>query len=90
MVYAALVSLENVDRESLAQGGPALGTHPEFLALIESARQEFRAGKKVGYDRLEQAVKEMPDRRCDTASALPARDAWAGCAGSPCHARGLP
>ena len=52
---AALVSLKKVDRESLA-----LSTNPEFLALIESARQEFREGKKLSYDAMKQAVKKMP------------------------------
>ena len=52
---AALVSLKKVDRESLA-----LSTNPEFLALMESARQEFRAGKKLSHDAMKKAVKEMP------------------------------
>jgi hypothetical protein len=57
---AALVSLKNMDRESLAQDWLALNTNPEFLALIESARQEFRAGKKLSYDAMKEAVEEMP------------------------------
>jgi hypothetical protein len=52
---AALVSLKDVDRESLA-----LSTNPEFLAIIEKSRQEFRAGKKLSLDAMRQAVAEMP------------------------------
>ena len=52
---AALVSLKEVDRESLA-----LSTNPEFLAIIDKARQEFRAGKKLSFDAMRQAVAEMP------------------------------
>jgi hypothetical protein len=39
---AALVSLRKVDRESLE-----LGTNPEFLKIIEAARKQIRAGKKL-------------------------------------------
>jgi len=52
---AALVSLKEIDRESLA-----LSTNPEFLAIIEKARQEFRAGKKLSLEEMRQAVAEMP------------------------------
>jgi hypothetical protein len=53
--FAALVSLKKVDRESLV-----LSTSPEFLAIIEDARREFREGKKLSYEAMKQAVAEMP------------------------------
>ena len=45
---AALVSLRNVDRESLA-----LSTNPQFLAIIEKARKEIRAGKTTSLESVE-------------------------------------
>jgi hypothetical protein len=45
---AALVSLRNVDRESLA-----LSTNPQFLRIIETARKEVRAGKTTSLEALE-------------------------------------
>ncbi len=45
---AALVSLRNVDRESLA-----LSTNPEFLKMIETARKEIRAGKTTSLETIE-------------------------------------
>ncbi len=48
---AALVSLKNVDRESLA-----LSTDPEFMAIIEAAREEFRSGKRVSLEEMKQGV----------------------------------
>ncbi len=45
---AALVSLRNVDRESLT-----LSTNPEFLRIIEAARKEIRAGKTTSLEELE-------------------------------------
>lgn len=48
---AALVSLKNVDRESLA-----LSTNPEFMAIIEAAREEFRAGKKLSLEEMKREV----------------------------------
>jgi hypothetical protein len=45
---AALVSLRNVDKESLA-----LSTNPQFLRIIESARKEVRAGKTISLEALE-------------------------------------
>jgi hypothetical protein len=52
---AALVSLKEVDRESLS-----LSTNPEFLAIIDKARQEFRDGKKMSFEAMREAVAEMP------------------------------
>ena len=45
---AALVSLRNVDRESLA-----LTTNPEFWKIIEAARKEVRAGQTITLEALE-------------------------------------
>jgi hypothetical protein len=45
---AALVSLRKVDRESLA-----LSTNPLFLKIIDTARNEVRAGKTTSLDALE-------------------------------------
>ena len=45
---AALVSLRNVDRESLA-----LSTNPQFLRIIETARNEIRAGRTISLEALE-------------------------------------
>ncbi len=45
---AALVSLRNVDRESLA-----LSTDPQFLRIIESARKEVRAGNTISLEAVE-------------------------------------
>jgi len=48
---AALVSLKNVDRESLA-----LSTSPEFIAIIQAARAEFQSGKKLSLEEMKQEV----------------------------------
>ncbi|MGH8615892.1 MAG: hypothetical protein ACREYF_28740 [Gammaproteobacteria bacterium] len=48
---AALVSLKNVDRESLA-----LSTDPEFMATIEAAREEFRSGRRLSLEEMKQRV----------------------------------
>ena len=45
---AALVSLRKVDRESLA-----LSTNPQFLRIIETARNEIRAGRTISLESLE-------------------------------------
>ena len=45
---AALVSLRNVDRESLV-----LSTSPQFLRMIERARKEIRAGKTTSLESVE-------------------------------------
>ena len=50
---AALVSLKNVDRESLA-----LSTSPEFMAIIEAAREEFRSGKTLSLEEMKREVLE--------------------------------
>jgi PHD/YefM family antitoxin component YafN of YafNO toxin-antitoxin module len=50
---AALVSLKDVDRESLA-----LSTSSEFMAIIEAARGEFRSGKKLSLEEMKREVLE--------------------------------
>jgi len=51
---AAVVSLRNVDRESLA-----LSTSPEFLEIIEEARQEFESGRKLSLSEMKSEVASM-------------------------------
>ncbi len=54
---AAIVSfatLGNVDEESLA-----LSTSSEFMGIIESARQELKAGKKLSLDEMKRVALEM-------------------------------
>ncbi len=48
---AAIVSLKNVDMESLS-----LSTNPEFLEIIEKSRNELKLGKRIS---LEEMKKEM-------------------------------
>jgi len=45
---AAFVSLRKVDRESLA-----LSTNQQFLRIIETARNEIRAGRTISLEALE-------------------------------------
>lgn len=49
---AMLVSLRKVDRESLA-----LSTNPEFLRIIEAARQEIRAGQTTSLEEVERKLR---------------------------------
>lgn len=49
---AMLVSLRKVDRESLA-----LSTNPEFLSIIDTARQEIREGKTISLEEVERKLK---------------------------------
>jgi PHD/YefM family antitoxin component YafN of YafNO toxin-antitoxin module len=44
---AAIVSLRKVDEESVR-----LSIHPEFMELIENAREEFRRGETVSLDEI--------------------------------------
>ena len=48
---AAVVSLRDVDREGLR-----LGTDPEFMAIIEQARAEFRSGRKLSLEEMRREV----------------------------------
>lgn len=46
---AALVPLENVDRESLA-----LSMSPEFNGIIQAAREELNSGRKLSLEEMKQ------------------------------------
>jgi antitoxin (DNA-binding transcriptional repressor) of toxin-antitoxin stability system len=48
---AAIVSLDNVDRESLS-----LSTNPQFMAIIKKAEEEFKAGKTLTLEEMKRAV----------------------------------
>ncbi|MBM4044240.1 MAG: hypothetical protein FJ279_03935 [Planctomycetes bacterium] len=48
---AAIVSLRNVDKESLS-----LSTNPEFMEIIGKARAEFKAGKKLTLAQMKREV----------------------------------
>ena len=48
---AALVPLKHVDREALA-----LSTKPEFRAIIEAAREEFRVGERLSLEEMKREV----------------------------------
>lgn len=48
---AALVSLKKIDKESLA-----LSTNAEFLEVIQKARAEFKAGKKISLEELKREI----------------------------------
>lgn len=51
---AVMVSLENVDMESLA-----LSTNPEFMEIIEKSRKEFKLGKKLSLDEMKREISNM-------------------------------
>ena len=57
---AAIVPLENVDRESLA-----LSQHPEFLELIARSRAEFALGRTISLDEMKRRVlpRRSPNKR---------------------------
>jgi len=48
---AAIVSLRNVDRESLA-----LSSSPEFIRIVSRARREFRRGREISLAEMRQAI----------------------------------
>ena len=48
---AALVSLKDTDMESVT-----LSMNPEFRAIIEQARQDFAAGRKLSLDEMRRDV----------------------------------
>jgi antitoxin (DNA-binding transcriptional repressor) of toxin-antitoxin stability system len=52
---AAIVPLQDVDRESLALSG-----HPEFLALITRTRADFAAGRSLSLDKMRKAATPPP------------------------------
>ena len=65
---AALVSLTKVDRESIA-----LSTNPEFLRIIETARQEIRAGKVASLEALEKKFGGAPPNKVPQRTRKPRR-----------------
>jgi hypothetical protein len=68
---AALVSLRNVDRESLA-----LSTNPKFWRIIETARKEIRTGKTTTLEALERKfVAPAPNKRVQPPRQTRARGA---------------
>lgn len=48
---AVILPLKQFDAETLA-----LNLNPEFIALIEKARKEFKTGKKLSLEAMKQAV----------------------------------
>jgi PHD/YefM family antitoxin component YafN of YafNO toxin-antitoxin module len=46
---AAIVSLKDVDPESLS-----LSTNPQFMRIVEQARQEIAAGRTLSLDQMKQ------------------------------------
>jgi len=50
---AALVSLKNIDEESLS-----LSSNSEFMEIIQAARAEIQSGKKLSLTEMKQAVLE--------------------------------
>ncbi|MCK8603309.1 hypothetical protein [Desulfoferrobacter suflitae] len=48
---AAIVSLKNVDKESLS-----LSTNAEFMAIIEKARDELKSGRKISFEDMRKEV----------------------------------
>ncbi len=51
---AAMVSLENVDMESLS-----LSTNPEFMKIIKKSRREFKLGKKLSLDEIKREFSNL-------------------------------
>ena len=51
---AAIVSLKNVDMESIS-----LSTNPEFLEIIENSRKEFKMGGKISFDEMKNEIAKM-------------------------------
>jgi hypothetical protein len=50
---AAIVSLRNVDKESLL-----VSSNPEFIEITNKARQDFESGRRLSFDEMKQAVSE--------------------------------
>ncbi len=51
---AAVVSLKNIDWESLS-----LSSNPEFMEIIEKSRKEFKIGKRVSLTEMQQEISAM-------------------------------
>ncbi|MCB2262135.1 MAG: hypothetical protein LGR52_04245 [Candidatus Thiosymbion ectosymbiont of Robbea hypermnestra] len=54
---AALISLTNVDQESLA-----LSANSEFIKIIETAREELKAGKRLSLEEMRREISGEPSR----------------------------
>ena len=65
---AAFVSLRKVDRESLA-----LSTNPQFLRIIQAARNEVRAGRTISLESLERKFGICAPGKAMRQKATPAR-----------------
>lgn len=50
---AAVVGLRHIDEESLG-----LSTSPDFLAIIERAREEFREGKTISLEEMKRTFSD--------------------------------
>jgi PHD/YefM family antitoxin component YafN of YafNO toxin-antitoxin module len=62
---AALVSLKNVDRESLA-----LSLNPQFMQIIRRARGEVRRGKVYSLRQIKQEIAPRRNRRAGRTSSV--------------------
>ena len=51
---AAMVSLKNVDMESLS-----LSTNPDFMEIIKKSRKDFKLGKKLSLDKMKEELMKM-------------------------------
>lgn len=51
---AAMVSLKNVDMESLS-----LSTNHDFMEIISKSRKDFKLGKKLSLDKMKAELKKM-------------------------------
>lgn len=51
---AAIVSLQNVDLESLS-----LCINPDFREIIEKSRKEFKKGKKLSMEEMQKEIASM-------------------------------
>ncbi|MCC5637965.1 hypothetical protein LC593_19415 [Nostoc sp. CHAB 5844] len=48
---AIVTAIKDIDLESLA-----LSTNPEFLAIIQNAREEFKTGKKLSLEEMKREI----------------------------------
>ncbi len=51
---AAVVSLKNVDMESLS-----LSINPDFIEIIKKSRKEFKSGEKLPLDKMKEEFVKM-------------------------------
>jgi hypothetical protein len=48
---AVVTAIKDIDPESLS-----LSTNPEFLAIMQNAREEFKAGKKLSLEEMKREI----------------------------------